>query len=167
MSEIITQLQNDLHELQLLLQKQDLVTRKLPEEDQKTLTEKSIYIENTYTLEDLQAEGLGSADIRNCLEAVGIVLGYSDLARADASEAINHFMMALHYNPYSKDGLCALLELFMENMEEEGRGAKVYDLLSQMYDFSQKEDRQMVLDCALETDFMQLFNEIIGRQIEN
>lgn len=167
MSEIITQLQNDLQELQQLLQRQDPISRKLSEEDTRILTEKSIYLENTYTLEDLQAEGLDSTDIRNCLEAVGIFLGYSDLVRKNPSEAINHFMMALHYNPYSKDALCALLEVFMENMEEEGRGTKVYDFLSQMYDFSQEQDKKMVSDCALESSFVQLFNEITLHEMEN
>lgn len=167
MSEIMLHLQKDLQELQQLLLDFENGSRKLDEESRSLLEEKTLYLENTYTLEELQAEGLNNAEIINCLEAVGIFLGYSDVVRGDNSEAISHFMMSLHYNLYSKDALTSLLELFMEHMEEADRGQKVYELLSQMYDFSKEEDKEIVTDCALEAGFIQLCNEITIREIEN
>ena len=156
MSQIIAHLQEDLQELQQLVLKLDNPLQKTSPEDEKILNEKSIYLENTYTLEELQAEGLNNAEIINCLEAVGIFLGYSDIVRNQIPEAIDHLMMALHYNPYSKDALTTLLDVFMENMEQENRSQKVYGLLSQMYDFDKEEDKKMVIDCALEAGFVQL-----------
>ena len=166
MSQIIAHLQEDLQELQQLVIKLDNPLQKTSPEDEKILSEKSIYLENTYTLEELQAEGLNNAEIINCLEAVGIFLGYSDIVRNQIPEAIDHLMMALHYNPYSKDALTTLLDVFMENMEEENRSQKVYGLLSQMYDFDKEEDKKMVIDCALEAGFVQLCSEITFHQIE-
>ncbi len=166
MSQIIAHLQEDLQELQQLVIKLDNPLQKTSPEDEKILNEKSIYLENTYTLEELQAEGLNNAEIINCLEAVGIFLGYSDIVRNQIPEAIDHLMMALHYNPYSKDALTTLLDVFMENMEEENRSQKVYGLLSQMYDFDKEEDKKMVIDCALEAGFVQLCSEITFHQIE-
>ncbi len=166
MSQIIAHLQEDLQELQQLVLKLDNPLQKTSPEDEKILNEKSIYLENTYTLEELQAEGLNNAEIINCLEAVGIFLGYSDIVRNQIPEAIDHLMMALHYNPYSKDALTTLLDVFMENMEEENRSQKVYGLLSQMYDFDKEEDKKMVIDCALEAGFVQLCSEITFHQIE-
>ena len=81
MSQIIAHLQEDLQELQQLVLKLDNPLQKTSPEDEKILNEKSIYLENTYTLEELQAEGLNNAEIINCLEAVGIFLGYSDIVR--------------------------------------------------------------------------------------
>lgn len=167
MQEIILHLQKDLQELQQLLIDCENTSQGLDEESKSLLDEKTLYLENTYTLEELQAEGLNNAEIINCLEAVGIFLGYSDVMKGDIPEAIDHFMMALHYNLYSKDALISLLELFMENMEESDRGQKVYELLSQMYDFSKEEDREIVTDCGLEAGFIQLCNEITIREIEN
>lgn len=166
MSQIIAHLQEDLQELQQLVLKLDNPLQKTSPEDEKILNEKSIYLENTYTLEELQAEGLNNAEIINCLEAVGIFLGYSDIVRNQIPEAIDHLMMALHYNPYSKDALTTLLDVFMENMEEENRSQKVYGLLSQMYDFDKEEDKKIVIDCALEAGFVQLCSEITLHQIE-
>lgn len=167
MSDIIAHLQEDLRGLQQLLTKLASAPQTASEDDRKLLDEKSIYIENTYTLEEMQAEGLEDAQIINALEAVGIFLGYSDVVKKEPAQAIDHFMMALHYNPYSEDALTALLEVFMENMEEEGRGQKVYGLLSQMYDFGQEKDREMVTECALEAGFIQLCNEITIQEAEN
>lgn len=166
MSDIIVHLQEDLRELQQLIQKYTDPEQTVGEDDLNLLSEKSIYIENTYTLEELQAEELNNVEIINCLEAVGIFLGYSDIVRDQISEAIDHLMMALHYNPYSKDALCTLLDVFMENMEEENRSQKVYDLLSKMYDFDKEEDKEMVIDCALETGFVQLCSEITIHETE-
>lgn len=119
MSDIIIHLQKDLQELQEIIQKYVNLEQSADEKIWDVLNEKSIYLENTYTLEELQAEGLSNRDIITSLEAVGIFLGYSDLIRNQKAEAIDHFMMALHYNPYSKDALCALLDIFLEDMEEE------------------------------------------------
>lgn len=166
MSDIVIHLQEDLRELQQLIQKYTDPEQTISEEDLNLLSEKSIYIENTYTLEELQAEKLNNVKIINCLESVGIFLGYSDIVRNQISEAIDHLMMALHYNPYSKDALCTLLDVFMENMEEENRSQKVYDLLSKMYDFDKEEDKEMVVDCALETGFVQLCSEITIHETE-
>lgn len=166
MSDIIIHLQEDLRELQQLIQKYTDPEQTVGEDDLNLLSEKSIYIENTYTLEELQAEELNNVEIINCLEAVGIFLGYSDIVRDQISEAIDHLMMALHYSPYSKDALCTLLDVFMENMEEENRSQKVYDLLSKMYDFDKEEDKEMVIDCALETGFVQLCSEITIHETE-
>ena len=166
MSEIVAHLQEDLQELQRIMVKHVDTPQAVTEEDRSFLEEKRVYIETTYTLEDLQAEGLEDVEIINCLEAVGIFLGYSDLVKGDTAEAIDHFMMALHYAPYSKDALTALLELFMENMEEEGRGQRVYGLLSQMYDFEKEEVREMVMSCAFEAGFVQLCNEITIQETE-
>lgn len=98
MSDIIIHLQKDLQELQGIMQKYVNSEQTSDEKSLSVLNEKSIYLENTYTLEELQAEGLSNGDIINCLEAVGIFLGYSDLIRNQKAEAIDHFMMALHYN---------------------------------------------------------------------
>lgn len=166
MSDIIIHLQDDLREIQQVLLKYDGTEREAAEEDKRFLEEKSIYLENTYTLEELQAEGLDNQEIINCLEAVGVFLGYSSQVRKEPSEAVDHFMMALHYAPYSKDALTALLELFMEEMEEDGRGEKVYGLLSQMYDLDKDEEREFLIECALEAGFIQLCNEITIKQIE-
>lgn len=166
MSDIIAHLQEDLRGLQQLLTRLADAPQAAMEE-RKLLEEKSIYLENTYTLEELQAEGLQDAEIINCLEAVGIFLGYSDVVKKEPAQAIDHFMMALHYNPYSEDALTGLLEVFMENMEEEGRGQKVYGLLAQMYDFEKEKDREMVMECALEAGFIQLCNEITIQEAEN
>ena len=97
---------------------------------------------------------------------MGIFLGYSDLVKKDTAEAVDHFMMALHYNPYSEDALTSLLDVFLENMEEEGRGERVYGLLAQMYDFEKEEDREMVMECALKAGFIQLCNEITIQETE-
>ncbi len=166
MSDIIVHLQDDLREIQQVLLRYDSTEREVAEEDKRLLEEKSIYLENTYTLEELQAEGLDNQEIINCLEAVGIFMGYSSLLRKETSEAVDHFMMALHYAPYSKDALTALLELFMEEMEEDGRGEKVYGLLSQMYDLDKDEEREFLIECALKAGFVQLCNEITIKQIE-
>lgn len=166
MSQIILHLQEDLQELQQLVLKFEDPLQETGPEDKKLLNEKSIYLENTYTLEELQVEGLNNTEIINCLEAVGIFLGYSDIARKQMPEAIDHLMMALHYNPYSKDALITLLNVFMENMEEENRSQKVYEFLAQMYDFEKEEDKEMVIDCALEAGFVQLCSEITLREIE-
>ncbi len=167
MSDIVAHLQEDLRGLQQLLTKLVNAPQTAMEDDRRLLEEKSIYLENTYTLEELQAEGLEDAQIINCLEAVGVILGYSDLVKGDPAAAINHFMMALHYNLYSEDALASLLDVFMENMEEEERGQKVYELLSQMYDFEKEKDREMVMECALEAGFIQLCNEITIQEAEN
>lgn len=167
MSDIIAHLQEDLRGLQQLLTRLADAPQAAMEEERKLLEEKSIYLENTYTLEELQAEGLQDAEIINCLEAVGIFLGYSDVVKKEPAQAIDHFMMALHYNPYFEDALTGLLEVFMENMEEEGRGQKVYGLLAQMYDFEKEKDREMVMECALEAGFIQLCNEITIQEAEN
>ena len=166
MSDIIAYFQADLMELQRLLLKYTDGSQEVTKEDRALLDEKSIYLENTYTLEELQAEGLSNAQIIQCLETEGIVLGYCDLVRKNIPEALDHFMMALHYDPYSEDALSSLLELFMENMEEEGKGRKVYELLSQMYDFDKETDKEMVMECALEVGFVQLCNEIVIRETE-
>lgn len=166
MSEIVAHLQEDLRELQRLLTKHVNRPQAMTEEDRDFLDEKRIYLENTYTLEELQAEGLKDAEIINCLEAVGVFLGYSDLVRGDIAEAVDHFMMTLHYNPYSEDALTSLLDVFMENMEEDGRGQKVYGLLSQMYDFEKEKDREMVIESALKVGFIQLCNEITIQETE-
>lgn len=166
MSDIIIHLQNDLQELQQLIQKHVNPEQIAREIDLNLLNEKSMYLENTYTLEELQAEGLKKAEIINCLEAVGIFLGYSDLIRNQTLQAIDHFMMALHYNPYSKDALCSLLDIFLEDMEEKDQGRKVYEFLSQMYDFNDSKNKDMVMDCALETGFIQLCSEITIRETE-
>ena len=99
-------------------------------------------------------------------ESIGIFLGYCDIIRNQMPEAIDHLMMALHYNPYSKDALSTLLDVFMENMEEENKSQKVYELLSKMYDFDKEEDREMVIDCALDVGFVQLCSEITIHQTE-
>lgn len=166
MSEIVAHLQEDLQELQRVMVKHVDTPQAVTEEDRSFLEEKRVYIETTYTLEDLQAEGLENAEIINCLEAVGIFLGYSDLVKKDTAEAVDHFMMALHYNPYSEDALTSLLDVFLENMEEEGRGERVYGLLAQMYDFEKEEDREMVMECALKAGFIQLCNEITIQETE-
>lgn len=166
MAEIIAHLQEDLRGLQQILLKYSDTTQMINEEELRLLEEKIIYLENTYTLEELQAEGLSNAEIINCLEAVGIFLGYSDLVKKDTAGAIDHLMMALHYNPYSKDALSTLLDVFMENMEEEDRGQKVYGLLSQMYDLDKDEDREMIIECALDRGFIQLCNEITIQETE-
>lgn len=166
MSDIIVHLQDDLREIQQVLLKYDGTEREATEEDKRLLEEKSIYLEDTYTLEELQAEGLDNREIVNCLEAVGIFLGYSSQVRKEMAEAVDHFMMALHYNPYSKDALAALLELFMEEVEEAGRGQKVYGLLTQMYDLEKEEDRELVMECALDVGFVQLCNEITIQETE-
>lgn len=166
MSDIIIHLQNDLQELQQLIQKHVDPEQIASEIDLNLLNEKSMYLENTYTLEELQAEGLSNAEIRNCLEAVGIFLGYIDIIGNQTPQAIDHFMMALHYNPYSKDALCSLLDIFLEDMKEEDRGAKVYEFLSKMYDFTDSRDKDMVMDCALETGFVQLCSEITIQETE-
>lgn len=166
MSQIILHLQEDLQELQQLVLKFEDPLQETGPEDKKLLNEKSIYLENTYTLEELQAEGLNNTEIINCLEAVGIFLGYSDITRKQMPEAIEHLMMALHYNPYSKDALTTLLSVFMENMEEENRSQRVYEFLAQMYDFEKEEDKEMVIGCALEAGFVQLCSEITLREIE-
>lgn len=166
MSDVIVHLQEDLRELQSLLMRFDDRSQEMTEEDRALLKEKSIYLEDTYTLEELQAEGLEDLEIINCLGAVGLFLGYSDRVRGDISEAVDHFMMALHYAPYSKDALSALLDLFMENMEEEDRGKKVYGLLAQMYDLEREQDREMIIECALEAGFVQLCNEITIQETE-
>lgn len=166
MSEIIAHLQEDLRELQQLIQKYNNPEQVISEEDMNLFNEKCIYLENTYTLEEFQAEGLGKTEITVCLESVGIFLGYSDIIRKQIPEAIDHLMMALHYNPYSKDALCTLLDVFIENMEEENRSQKVYDFLSKMYDFEKEEDKEMVIDCALEVGFVQLCSEITIHEIE-
>lgn len=165
MSEIIMHLQKDLQELQQFIQKYSN-QQPINEEDLNIFNEKCIYLENTYTLEELQAEGLSNAEIINCLEAVGIFLGYADIVKNQIPEAIDHLMMALHYNPYSKDALSTLLDVFLENMEEENRSQKVYDLLSKMYDFDKEDDKEMVIDCALETGFVQLCSEVTIRETE-
>lgn len=167
MSDIVAHLQEDLRGLQQLLSKLVNAPQTAMEDDRRLLEEKSIYLENTYTLEELQAEGLQDVEIINCLAAVGVFLGYSDLVKGDPAGAIDHFMMALHYDPYSEDALTALLDVFMENMEEEGRGQKVYGLLSQMYDFEKEKDREMVTECALGAGFVQLCNEITIQETEN
>jgi hypothetical protein len=166
MSDIIIHLQKDLQELQEIIQKYVNLEQSADEKIWDVLNEKSIYLENTYTLEELQAEGLSNRDIITSLEAVGIFLGYSDLIRNQKAEAIDHFMMALHYNPYSKDALCALLDIFLEDMEEEDRGSKVYEFLSKMYDFKEAKDKDMVMDCALEVGFVQLCSEITIQETE-
>ena len=94
MSDIIIHLQNDLQELQQLIQKHVDPEQIASEIDLNLLNEKSMYLENTYTLEELQAEGLSNAEIRNCLEAVGIFLGYIDIIGNQTPQAIDHFMMA-------------------------------------------------------------------------
>lgn len=166
MSDIIVHLQKDLQELQQLIQKYLSPELIASEADLDLLNEKSMYLENTYTLEDLQAEGLSNVEIINCLEAVGIFLGYTDIIRDQTSEAIDHFMMALHYNLYSKDALCSLLDIFLEDMNQEDRGRQVYEFLSKMYDFSNPKDKDMVMDCALETGFVQLCSEITIQETE-
>lgn len=166
MSDIIIHLQEDLQELQGIMQKYVNSEQTSDEKSLSVLNEKSIYLENTYTLEELQAEGLSNGEIINCLEAVGIFLGYSDLIRNQKAEAIDHFMMALHYNLYSNDALCSLLDIFLEDMEEKDRGSKVYEFLSKMYDFNEPKDKDMVMDCALEVGFVQLCSEITIRETE-
>lgn len=166
MSDIIIHLQKDLRELQEIMQKYANSEQTSDEKSLSVLNEKSIYLENTYTLEELQAEGLSNGEIINSLEAVGIFLGYSDLIRNQKAEAIDHFMMALHYNPYSNDALCSLLDIFLEDMEEKDRGRKVYEFLSKMYDFNEAKDKDMVMDCALEVGFVQLCSEITIRETE-
>lgn len=166
MSDIIIYLQNDLQELQQLLQKHINPEQVASEIDLHLLDEKSTYLENTYTLEELRAEGLSNTEIRSCLEAIGIFLGYIDIIRNQTSQAIDHFMMALHYNPYSKDALCSLLDIFLEDMKEEARGRTVYEFLTKMYDFSNPRDKDMVMDCALETGFVQLCSEITIQETE-
>lgn len=166
MSDIMIHLQEDLKELQQLIQKYSSPEQTISEEDLNYFNEKCIYLENTYTLEELQAEGLSNAEIINALEAVGIFLGYSDIVKHQIPEAIDHLMMALHYNPYSKDALSTLLDIFLENMEEENRSQKVYELLSKMYDFEKEKDKEMVIDCALETGFVQLCSEITIHETE-
>lgn len=166
MSDIIIHLQKDLRELQEIMQKYANSEQTSDEKSLSVLNEKSIYLENTYTLEELQAEGLSNGEIINSLEAVGIFLGYSDLIRNQKAEAIDHFMMALHYNPYSNDALCSLLDIFLEDMEEKDRGSKVYEFLSKMYDFNEAKDKDMVMDCALEVGFVQLCSEITIRETE-
>jgi len=166
MSDIIIHLQKDLQELQGIMQKYVNSEQTSDEKSLSVLNEKSIYLENTYTLEELQAEGLSNGDIINCLEAVGIFLGYSDLIRNQKAEAIDHFMMALHYNLYSKDALCSLLDIFLEDMEEKDRGSRVYEFLSKMYDFNELKDKDMVMDCALEVGFAQLCSEITIQETE-
>lgn len=166
MSDIIIHLQEDLQELQGIMQKYVNSEQTSDEKNLSVLNEKSIYLENTYTLEELQAEGLSNGEIINCLEAVGIFLGYSDLIRNQKAEAIDHFMMALHYNLYSNDALCSLLDIFLEDMDEKDRGSKVYEFLSKMYDFNEPKDKDMVMDCALEVGFVQLCSEITIRETE-
>ncbi len=166
MSDIIIHLQEDLQEIQQLIQKYSNPEYPIGDEDMNFFNEKCIYLENTYTLEELQAEGLSNIEIINCLESVGIFLGYSDIVKNQMPEAIDHLMMALHYNPYSKDALCTLLDIFLEDMPEENRSQKVYDLLSKMYDFDKEEDKDMVIDCALETGFVQLCSEITIHETE-
>ena len=166
MSDIIIHLQRDLRELPEIMQKYVNSEQTLNEKSLSVLNEKSIYLENTYTLEELQVEGLSNGEIINSLEAVGIFLGYSDLIRNQKAEAIDHFMMALHYNPYSNDALCSLLDIFLEDMEEKDRGSKVYEFLSKMYDFNKDKDKDMVMDCALEVGFVQLCSEITIRETE-
>ncbi len=166
MSDIMVHLKKDLQEMQEIMQKYVNSEQTSDGRNLDILSEKSIYLENTYTLEELQAEGLSNAEIINGLEAVGIFLGYSDVIRNQKSEAIDHFMMALHYNPYSSDALCSLLDIFLEDMEEEGRGSKVYEFLSKMYNFDEPRDRDMVMDCALEAGFVQLCSEISIRETE-
>lgn len=166
MSDIMSYFQNDLLELKRLLLKHINEPEGVTEEERALLDEKSIYLENTYTLEELQAEGLDNGQIIKCLESEGIFLGYCDMVKKNIPGAIDHFMMALHYAPHSEEALTSLLELFMENMEEEGRGKKVYELLAQMYDFDKEEDKEMVMECALEAGFVQLCSEIIIRETE-
>ena len=166
MSDIIIHLQRDLRELQEIMQKYVNSEQTLNEKSLSVLNEKSIYLENTYTLEELQVEGLSNGEIINSLEAVGIFLGYSDLIRNQKAEAIDHFMMALHYNPYSNDALCSLLDIFLEDMEEKDRGSRVYEFLSKMYDFNELKDKDMVMDCALEVGFAQLCSEITIQETE-
>lgn len=166
MSDIIIHLQEDLLELQEIMQKYVNSEQITDQKILDILNEKSIYLENTYTLEELQAEGLSNGEIISSLEAVGIFLGYSDIIRNQKAEAIDHFMMALHYNPYSNDALCSLLDIFQEDMKELDRGKKVYEFLSKMYDFNESRDRNMVMDCALEAGFVQLCSEITIRETE-
>ena len=166
MSDIMVHLKKDLQEMQEIMQKYVNSEQTSDGRNLDILSEKSIYLENTYTLEELQAEGLSNGEIINSLEAVGIFLGYSDIIRSQKAEAIDHFMMALHYNPYSNDALCSLLDIFLEDMEEEGRGSKVYEFLSKMYNFDEPRDRDMVMDCALEAGFVQLCSEISIRETE-
>lgn len=166
MSDIIIHLQEDLQELQEIMQKYVNSEETTDQKILDVLNEKSIYLENTYTLEELQAEGLSNGEIINSLEAVGIFLGYSDIVRNQKAEAIDHFMMALHYNPYSSDALCSLLDIFLEDMKELDRGRKVYEFLSKMYDFNEPRDRDMVMDCALEVGFVQLCSEITIRETQ-
>lgn len=166
MSDIIIHLQEDLQDLQQLIQKYSSREQTINTEDVALFSEKCTYLENTYTLEELQAEGLNNMEIITCLESIGIFLGYCDIIRNQMPEAIDHLMMALHYNPYSKDALSTLLDVFMENMEEENKSQKVYELLSKMYDFDKEEDREMVIDCALDVGFVQLCSEITIHQTE-
>ena len=136
--------------------------------DEFTRTEEKIAVWQAHLEElNIRRKQLEDAQIINCLEAVGVILGYSDLVKGDPAAAIDHFMMALHYNLYSEDALVSLLDVFMENMEEEERGQKVYELLSQMYDFEKEKDREMVMECALEAGFIQLCNEITIQEAEN
>ena len=92
MSDIVAHLQEDLRGLQQLLTKLVNAPQTAMEDDRRLLEEKSIYLENTYTLEELQAEGLQDVEIINCLAAVGVFLGYSDLVKGDPAGAIDHFI---------------------------------------------------------------------------